>query len=93
MALVNFLVLLLVGLAGAGLNYIVAYFKEQETVSLITYLLGEFHRTLASLSAIISMALGLMQSGNTNIGDPSVFAAMFAAGYALDNALNKGPTV
>ena len=83
--------LISLGFVGALANYLTAYVKGHISCDVISYLVGEFKRTLGSFGTIVIAALGVMQSGDVDLNSPGVFATMFAAGYTIDSLINKAP--
>ena len=88
----NFIVLaqlVSLGLFGGFVNFVINYSRVE--LKFFDYLKGEFKRTLLSLGAIVSAALGYMAAGVVDISSMAVFAGMVSAGFLADNKLNKAP--
>lgn len=83
----TFAVLLTYGLLGGLLNWAL-YHRD---VAIMKYLSGEFLATCKSSGGIIAIALGYMNAGTVDLESPVSFSSMFAAGFAIDKALNKKP--
>lgn len=91
--MLTFLYLLAAGLAGVFFNYLNALKKQQLNVNFWVYLSGALRYTLLSIGSIVVAVSTLLTTGQINIEHPALTAYLltFAAGYTLDNWLNKPP--